>query len=258
MYKAQADGYHPIQSVFQQISLCDTLRIDTHSDPGFELSLSDPSIPIDTNNTVSRAYETIKEQLSTGVRIHIDKQIPSGAGLGGASSNAATFLNWAKEQVSLPEQRWLEIGTSIGADVPFFMKAKTAWVEGIGEQITAIPTPVHSHYLLLFPGIHSNTAKAYAALDDWGDLADTRSQKPLPNPAEYLGPNSFESVLLDLYPKLGEIQKKAQALGTPTPQITGSGSTLFLASDSESECKKWANILEGQVNCECRLASAIV
>ncbi len=139
----RADGYHLLQSVFALIDWCDTLHFERRADGC--LQRHDLSAPLPADDLCLRAARALQCASGTayGADISIDKQLPSGAGLGGGSSDAATCLLalnrlWG---LNMPRARLLEIALGLGADVPFFVGGENAWVEGIGERLTPIEVP---------------------------------------------------------------------------------------------------------------------
>lgn len=137
------DGYHLLQSVFVLIDWADTLHIDTRVDGQLQRHDLGPALPAD--DLCLRAARLLQQKSGTpqGADIHIDKQLPWGAGMGGGSSDAATVLlalnqlwglHWSRDRLA-------ELAVQLGADVPFFIRGHNAWVEGIGEQITPLTLP---------------------------------------------------------------------------------------------------------------------
>ena len=129
---------HTIRTIFQEISLKDTLRIEC-SDNGFQFSCNHPDIPQDETNLCIRAWHAIKQidKDIQDVRIELDKQIPVGAGLGGGSSNAAAVLTGINEFLGLGYSNgdMERMAVKLGADVPFFIKGGVQYAEGIGDEI---------------------------------------------------------------------------------------------------------------------------
>src|SRR5438876_4586953 len=119
------DGYHDIETIFQTISLHDVLTFEEAAD--LSLTCTDPAIPTDDTNLVFRAARTI----GVKSRVHLEKQIPAGGGLGGASSDAAAVLVAFDRKDS-------ELALSLGSDVPFFLHGGTAYATGRGERLTAL------------------------------------------------------------------------------------------------------------------------
>src|SRR5688572_3399072 len=137
------DDYHLLQSVFMLIDWCDILHVEKRSDG--RLTREDLTTPLPEDDLVLRAAKALQAVAGTaeGAHIGIAKRVPAQAGMGGGSSDAATCLLalnrlWG---LDLPLSKLEQIGLALGADVPFFLRGRNAWVEGIGEQITPIELP---------------------------------------------------------------------------------------------------------------------
>lgn len=141
----RADGYHLLQSVFILIDWADTLHFELRHDGS--LARHDLSAKLPDDDLCMRAAQLLKAESGTslGADIAIDKQVPWGAGMGGGSSDAASTLLALNRLWNLhwPLTRLLPLGVKLGADVPFFLGGRNAWVEGIGEKITPIKVPSH-------------------------------------------------------------------------------------------------------------------
>lgn len=139
------DGYHLLQSVFVLIDWCDTLHVERRGDGAIARHDLGAALPAD--DLCLRAARALQQASGTsfGADLHIDKQVPWGAGMGGGSSDAASTLLALNRLWGLdwPLSRLLPIGLSLGADVPFFLGGTNAWVEGIGERLTPIDIPPH-------------------------------------------------------------------------------------------------------------------
>jgi 4-diphosphocytidyl-2-C-methyl-D-erythritol kinase len=139
----RADGYHLLQSVFALVDWCDTLHLETR--PDGRIQRHDLSQPLPADDLCLKAARLLQAQSGTslGADIHIDKVLPWGAGLGGGSSDAATVLRGLNALWGLhwPTTRLAELALQLGADVPFFVHGRNAWVEGVGERITPIELP---------------------------------------------------------------------------------------------------------------------
>lgn len=139
----RADGYHLLQSVFVLIDWADTLHIETRTDG--RLQRHDLGPPLPEDDLCLRAARLLQARSGTGLGadIHIDKQVPWGAGMGGGSSDAATVLQALNRLWGLQrsEDELASLALELGADVPFFVRGRHAWVEGIGERITPITLP---------------------------------------------------------------------------------------------------------------------
>ncbi|MCB2020272.1 MAG: 4-(cytidine 5'-diphospho)-2-C-methyl-D-erythritol kinase, partial [Burkholderiaceae bacterium] len=134
----RADGYHLLQSAFLLIDWCDTLHVERRSDG--RLARHDLGAPLPADDLCLRAAFALQRESGTtlGADISIDKRLPSGAGMGGGSSDAATTLLALNRLWSLgwPRSRLMALGLTLGADVPFFLGGTNAFVEGIGERLT--------------------------------------------------------------------------------------------------------------------------
>ena len=142
----RADGYHLLQSVFRLIDLQDTIYIRIRDDGEIHRASQHPDVPEAQDLTI-RAARLLKAHAncSLGADIAIEKRIPMGGGLGGGSSDAATVLialNYLWK-LNLSRKTLMELGLQLGADVPFFIFGKNAWVEGIGEKIQEIALPAN-------------------------------------------------------------------------------------------------------------------
>ena len=194
------DGFHDIETIFQTISLHDTLTF-TPSDR-FALTCSDPSIPTDETNLVARAARALGID---GVAIHIEKRIPAGGGLGGGSSNAAATLIALSKMFAIdaPLDR---IALDLGSDVPFFLIGGRAHASGRGEVLTPMPDPGPVPLLLVLPDERVMTKDAFQWVRAGG---------------------GFEEPVFERYPKLAEYKQRLLDAGATFAAMSGSGSTIF-------------------------------
>ena len=231
------DGYHMLQSVFVLIDWCDTLHFELRHDG--QLLRHDLGDALPADDLCLRAARLLQQQCacSLGADILIDKRIPSGAGMGGGSSDAATtllalnrlwHLNW-------PRQRLLALALRLGADVPFFVGGRNAFVQGIGEQLSAIAWP-EQHYLVVKPPIAISTQ---AIFSDSKLVRDTEAvivqgsfedrQHELEVPAEWpegFGQNDLEPVATSRFTEVAQAAKwLSDRYGNS--RMTGSGSAVF-------------------------------
>jgi 4-diphosphocytidyl-2-C-methyl-D-erythritol kinase len=233
------DGFHDLVSIFQSISLCDRLTFGEGEKGQMEFSCDDPDLPKGPDNLVCRAVDLFRKVTGTarGVRIHLEKRIPHGAGLGGGSSDAAAVLTalnqlWAG---GLTLKELQEIGLELGSDVPFFMRRGTALVRGRGERLRYIPWRTNPIYLLVSPVFRISTAWAFAnykkPLTEKGGYATFLNSV---NPDElsiselfrHLQ-NDFLPLVLQTYPEAVDILDHLQNSGALAASMSGSGSTMF-------------------------------
>ncbi|MBM4339456.1 MAG: 4-(cytidine 5'-diphospho)-2-C-methyl-D-erythritol kinase [Deltaproteobacteria bacterium] len=162
--KRREDGYHEIRTIFQKISLHDTLHFSLKRGKGVRIRTDDPNLPTGRKNLVYQAVRTMLEKsgYQGGVEVLIEKKIPIGAGLGGGSSNAAAALKALNEllNLNLCKKELMVTGTQIGADVPFFLLEGAAIGSGIGERLRKITLP-RLWYLLINPDFEVSTRWAY-------------------------------------------------------------------------------------------------
>jgi 4-diphosphocytidyl-2-C-methyl-D-erythritol kinase len=239
------DGFHNIHTVFQELELHDLILIEKQP-RGWNIKINDSETPTDESNTCIQAYIAVKNRFFEveGISITLEKHIPSGAGLGGGSSDAAAVLRGLRELFDLPlDNRELsEIAVNIGADVPFFILGGTQIGNGIGDVLSQVNNPIDGYYLLIVPDIFVSTAWAYKALKK--HLKDDIDR---PNFAHFLESNNisnvifdndFERIVIPTYPKIGEIKKGLLEVGASYASLSGSGSTVFGIFDEEAKAKQ--------------------
>jgi 4-diphosphocytidyl-2-C-methyl-D-erythritol kinase len=240
------DGYHLLQSVFVLIDWADTLHFETR--PAGEFARSDLTVELPADDLCLRAARALAAAsgIDQGVRISIDKQVPSGAGMGGGSSDAASTLLACNRLWGLqwPLDKLLPIGLALGADVPFFLHGRNAWVEGIGEEITPVDVPVQRFAVLKPPAsvltqqifssplLERNTAPAIVA----GFSAQTHG----------FGRNDLQPPAMSVCPEIAEAARLLEAR-FGNSRMTGSGSAVFAwADDASHELKQdgdWPPVL---------------
>jgi 4-diphosphocytidyl-2-C-methyl-D-erythritol kinase len=211
----RADGYHDIETVFQTISLHDTLTI-TPSDR-LSLTCDDPAIPADDTNLVMRAAR------GQSVAIALRKRIPAGGGLGGGSSDAAATLGALGS--SDPAA-----ALSLGSDVPFFLTGGTAYATGRGEVLTPLPPVRGVPLLLVIPDERVSTASAYAMLRRFSpplgiDRYRAMIEDDLLSHASELV-NDFEEPVFEAMPRLRHLKSRMTEAGAAWAAMSGSGSTI--------------------------------
>ena len=242
----RADGYHEIRSIMQTVALHDTLTVTRTPDrPGVRLEVvgeESEGVPSDESNLVHRAAVRLQKTAAaqgvvagnaSGLRVTLHKRIPSQAGLGGGSSDAAACLLAVHDLLglSLTQERLAEIASSLGADVPFFLSGGTALVEGLGERIAPLPGLEPAWPLVIVkPGVGVSTAAAYAALDALPGRTPGRATEAWLGGRREIG-NDFEGVVFPLYPEIRAaftlLSQTSGAGESFRPLLCGSGSCLF-------------------------------
>jgi 4-diphosphocytidyl-2-C-methyl-D-erythritol kinase len=236
----RSDGYHELRTVFQTISLADT--IDIAFRPARRTSvavISDVEIP--GGNIMERAAELALEAMRTTGRVEmrLRKRIPMGAGLGGGSSDAAAVLLALPVLAGkvLAPARLMDLAAELGSDVPFFLLGGTAVGLGRGTELYPLPDGPAAFGVVAAPGIHVSTAEAYRDLAR-PELTSDAAQSIISvfqssvwdqgrSPSESLGCNDFEAVVFKRYPRLKALKRQLERLGAAPAMLSGSGSALF-------------------------------
>ena len=243
----RADGYHFLRTVMQAIDLCDTIHLSMTSDD-IKIICAREDVPCDERNIAYKAAAAFFDQtqaVQTGIRIQIDKIIPSQAGLGGGSADGAAVLVALNElyQTGLDTRKLQEIGALVGADVPFCISGGCALAEGIGE----ILSPIHAHpeYCLVIckPEVGVSTAAAYKKFDEIGTICPPMTDSliasliagDMKEAALYMS-NAFEQLLN--MPEVTEIETLLTKHGALKAVMSGSGSAVFGIFDSPLKAEK--------------------
>jgi 4-diphosphocytidyl-2-C-methyl-D-erythritol kinase len=236
------DGYHAIHSLFLPIyDLFDTLTFENHATDIIFISNDELNIPMEQNLIVKSAHLMRKHfGIQKGAIIHLDKVIPSGAGLGGGSSDAAaTFRGLTKLwEITTDIPTLSELGLSLGSDIPFFFHDSPAIVEGKGEIITPISCDLHAWLLFIFPGIHINTGWAYSQIQEYSDYDMINLKSAIQNGSINLQSeqliNDFEKPIHAIHPILNDIKRQLISSGAIVSLMSGSGSTMYGIFSEES------------------------
>jgi 4-diphosphocytidyl-2-C-methyl-D-erythritol kinase len=222
----RADGYHLLQSAFMLIDWCDTLHFELR--PGKSLSREDLGAALPPDDLVLRAARALQAAApdAQGAHIAIDKRLPTQAGPGGGSPDAASCLLalnclWG---LGLSLRQLATIGLALGADVPFFLGGRNAWAEGVGEQLAPIHVPP-ARFAVAKPPAGLETARVFA------DPQLRRNTEPAiisgfaANPYRF-GANDLQEVAQRLCPGVGEAVEWLGSQGL-SARMTGSGSAVF-------------------------------
>jgi len=250
--RKREDGYHDLATLMQRISLYDELIFKPANGGGIVLHCPLTNLPEDSNNIVYRAAAVFlrKAPFPEGIDITINKSIPVAAGLGGGSSNAATTLMTLNELAGHPLSRetLMEMGASLGADVPFFILEQTAWAHGIGDRLEAVSDAPHLFFLLVNPGFELSTRDVYEGLNL--RLTKETIHYSIPRFFERHDVimelhNDLEKVSINLHPVLKEIKTLLLSHGASGALMSGSGPTVFGVFDSEEMAIKTEQSLKG-------------
>lgn len=234
------DGYHLLQSVFQLIDFGDVLHFSARGDG--RVARHGPNVGLAEDDLSVRAARLLQRRTDSalGVDIYLEKRIPIGGGLGGGSSDAATTLLALNRlwQLGLTRRELMAIGLSLGADVPFFLFGRNAFVEGVGEQLTAVVTP-ERHFALIYPGRALSTALVFGAPEltrntdpiKMSDFCADAGSGGIPTLANDFGRNDLEPVAAA---RLPEVAAALEWLGRRgNARMSGSGACVFCAFASQ-------------------------
>lgn len=232
------DGYHLLSTIMQSVSLHDTLSFEKCEDKGIFITCDEDTIPTDEKNIVYKAamklFDLSQKEVSNGVKIHISKKIPHGAGLGGGSADAAAALIALNKLYDLgfSKKELLKIGERVGADVPFCLYGGTILCEGIGEKLTPLIPLINFHAVIIKSAVHSPTDAAYKRFDSMHIHTSFKQDKLLDSIAQgsikKLSKNMF-NVLEFITPRevIDEAKNALLDYGALDSMMTGSGSAVF-------------------------------
>ena len=266
----RSDGYHEIESLIQEISLCDNillkdrLRGITILCPNKKISI--PSDPENfRDNLAYKAANLLmtKFNIKKGISITIGKKIPVGSGLGGGSSNAASVLKGLNQlwNLGLKNAQLQELGASIGSDVPFFINGKTALVKGRGVKIHTYFTIPKIWLVLAIPNINVSTKWAYERMNR--ELTKNINSAKL-SKLKKLGVknivnnlfNRLEGVVFKEYPLIKVIKEKMMACGASGALMSGTGSAVFGIASSKDKACRIAKKISNDLKLVCYVTSS--
>ena len=251
------DGLHNIETVFQEIDLHDIITISKTSERGCTFNSNVSWLRNDSNNLCVKAYNQLSKRIQEGgVSIDLHKKIPSGSGLGGGSSNAASVLKGLCKlyDISLSDDELAKIALNIGSDVPFFIKGGMQSLRGVGSELLPLSGCINGFYLLAVPNIHIDTKWAYNSygknffLDcatDEVNFASYLSKRTIPFE---LFENDFEKIVVPSYPEIGQIKERLQSYGSKFTSLSGTGSTVFGIFNDLDKAKSAKSLFPNSVN----------
>jgi 4-diphosphocytidyl-2-C-methyl-D-erythritol kinase len=255
VFGPRPDGFHDLHTVMATVDLHDDLTLRRKSVPGIELVCTGEACPTGRENLVYRAVELLAEQAqinpALGIRLH--KRIPAGAGLGGASSDAASCLLGLNRlwNLNLSCAELTNLAARLGSDVPFFLQGPVAVCTGRGEVVIPLPHRCTRTLLLIVPKQEAPTAQVYRhyrheekRCDDYmrrvnyflrqGDLDGLVIQMI----------NSLDDACMKLFESLRQLRGRIESMGIAPLQISGSGSSLFASTYSNDQANRWAEQLQ--------------
>ena len=228
------DGYHLLQTVFQFLDYADSIRLTLREDAHIYRVSDLAGVPAE-DDLVVKAAKLIQKHcnVALGVDISVEKQLPMGGGLGGGSSNAASVLVALNHlwNCGLSQQKLMDLGVQLGADVPVFIFAQSAWAEGVGEELKSVDLP-EKWFLVLKPQINVSTAEVFSNSQLRRDCATITIRDFLVGQTE----NVCEKPVREMYPEVDRALFDLAKYGES--KLTGTGACVFAAFDSREEAEK--------------------
>lgn len=229
----RANGYHELQTIFQLIDLYDYLSFVEIDDDTMIHIIGLEHVALESNLIYRAAmllypFATRKQ----AYQIHLEKNIPMGAGLGGGSSNAATTLLVLNQlwQCGLTQEQLMTMGATLGADVPIFVFGQNAWAEGIGEIITPTPNLAQKRFIILKPDCFISTQELFSQKTLTRNTKPSKFSAYLETPSNF--GNNFEPLARTLYPAVEEAFQYLNQYGQA--KLTGTGACVFIEIDFDT------------------------
>ena len=252
------DGFHDLCTVFQSISLHDTLRIEPSG--SIEMTCNDKRVPVDERNLVFRAATLLQQRygVKCGASIHLEKKIPAPGGLGGGSSNAAmTLVGLARLwEIEFDFSEFHELAAKLGSDVPFFLYGGTALGMGRGEIVEPIEDFTEKYLLVVAPNVSVATRDAFKRLNVRA-LTKQESKRRLQicrfdlESADFKYTsfkNDFETTVFATYPEVERVKNSLLYLGADRAMLSGSGGSVFAVFDKDETRQAAMKALDKEVN----------
>lgn len=246
--RKRTDGYHEVRMIMQSIGLYDKISIYNINSSKIKLQTNLPYLPTNDNNIIYKTASLIREKykIKSGLYINLNKKIPVSAGLAGGSTDAAATLHGMNElfNLNLTLEELMEIGVTLGADIPYCLMGGTALSEGIGEKLTKLPPLSFCHILIVKPNINVSTQKVYQNLDllnltnhpNIDAIIQGIKNNNLHQTTKHLG-NVLESVTINKYPEIKKIKNIMVEQGAVNSLMSGSGPTVFGIFDDLKKAK---------------------
>lgn len=242
------DNFHDIETIFYPVKLYDAIEVIENFDnriTTIDLKISGISVEGNTaDNFCVKAYNLLKKDFPSlpSINMHLHKTIPTGAGLGGGSANAAFTLKLLNKKFNLniPGDQLMHYALKLGSDCPFFILNEPCFATGRGEILKRIDFSLKGYSIVLVnPGIHINTAWAFSQItpNEPSQHLNDLIKQPISSWKELIR-NDFENPIMNSYPLLHEIKEKLYSLGSVFAAMSGSGSTMFGIFSNENMPQK--------------------
>ena len=241
------NGYHEVRMIMQTVGIHDELMLK-RTEEGITVTTDSGELPTDENNLIYKAAKLMLEtyHISSGLHIHLKKNIPVAAGMAGGSTDAAATFKGINRLFDLDctLEELMKLGVQIGADVPYCVMGGTALAEGIGEKLTSLNPAPDSYLLVAKPDIQVSTKYVYEHLDaegikkhpDIDGMVEAIWEESLQGILDRMG-NVLESVTVEKYPIIQKIKDRMRELGALNSLMSGSGPTVFGIFISERQAR---------------------
>ena len=231
----RSDGYHNLQSIFQNISLYDEIYIKLRNDG--KINFQNTAVPILKELDLGyKAAKILLADTKIGADIVIDKNIPVGSGLGGGSSDAATILMALNSlgSINFKKNKLMKLGLKLGADVPFFIFGKNAWVEGIGEKLSSVDIPA-STFFICTPDLSISTQSIFNSFELTKPTIPLKIATYFDTENYYSAKNDLEGTVTRKHKEIADLLSWLKNFGFA--RMSGSGSSVFIKVKDEDEAK---------------------
>lgn len=234
------DGYHDLETIFYPLPFYDIVELIPSAEAGLAFTISG-NIPdgLPADNLCVKAWELLKKKFPsiTGGQLHLHKSIPSGAGLGGGSADAAFTLQLINKQfrLGLSAQELIHLALQLGSDAPFFIVNQPCYATSRGEELTPVQVDLSGYQLILVnPGIHVATGKAFTGITPAVPTTSVQTiiEQPLSTWKNELI-NDFEAIVFKQYPAIQFIKEELYKQGAIYASMSGSGSTVYGLFDTD-------------------------
>jgi 4-diphosphocytidyl-2-C-methyl-D-erythritol kinase len=243
----RSDGYHELETLFQFIDLCDQITISVNANNKIALLTDFPNVAAQ-DNLIMKAATLLQQHTDCkmGANISINKILPMGGGLGGGSSNAATVLVALNKlwRTNLSTEKLCELGLTLGADVPIFIHGIAAFAQGVGEKFTPA-NPIEYWYLISKPNCNISTQSIFQSELLPRNTAKLMNTNTLESDVFSHYQNDCETPVIKQYPEVAKLL--SQLIEYAPSRMTGTGSCIFSAFNSEVEAKKCQHLLPNNI-----------
>ena len=253
--RRRPDGYHEVKMIMQTVNIWDVLTFKKSETQGIFLTVNREELPTSKDNLIYRAAQLVMDtyDISQGVEITLEKNIPIAAGMAGGSTDAAAVFHGLNElfDLNMSLEDMQELGVKIGADVPYCIMGGTALSEGIGEVLSKLPSPPSCYLVVAKPDINVSTKYVYENLHanelkvhpDIDGMIEAIRNGSLQGITKRMG-NVLETVTIAKYPIIEEIKDVMKQAGAENALMSGSGPTVFGIFVKEEDAKAAAETIK--------------